>query len=460
MHTFLRFNQSIILIYLNRLLLVLVVFIVSLTSPVESHDKTSGFFRDTEVENIIKFYADPIFRAAGLSEEEIKIYLIKDDSLNAFVTSNKSIFLTSGLLTHSKSFNDIIGVIAHETGHLAGGHLTRVKAEIDNAELKYLFAAALGVLVGAASKNVNAANMIVRSGKAIALTELLRYSRSQESAADTAAIRYLETTKQSAKGYANFFRQLRYDQSLHGGLEQPYLSTHPLNSERLSFIEHHLAQSTYTNAQAPDKQIRDHKIIQAKLNGLFLSKKKVFEKYPEYDHSTHALYARAISNYLAGDILESISLIDRLIKKNKNYPYFYQLKGLILFKNGHSEESLPFFEKSIELAPMESLLRINLVQAQIESGNNKYLESAKTHLNMATSLEYNSLETWRLLTIVSGRLGKMGDMNLAQSELAFLKRKYKSAKQFSVQAMKKLPLGSPGWLRARDIFERTNHKIK
>ena len=195
MHTFLRFNQSIILIYLNRLLLVLVVFIVSLTSPVESHDKTSGFFRDTEVENIIKFYADPIFRAAGLSEEEIKIYLIKDDSLNAFVTSNKSIFLTSGLLTHSKSLNDIIGVIAHETGHLAGGHLTRVKAEIDNAELKYLFAAALGVLVGAASKNVNAANMIVRSGKAIALTELLRYSRSQESAADTAAIRYLETTK-------------------------------------------------------------------------------------------------------------------------------------------------------------------------------------------------------------------------------------------------------------------------
>ena len=437
----------------------MIVFSVSFASPVKSRDNTSGIFRDTEVENIIKFYADPIFKAAGLSEKEIKIYLVKDNSLNAFVTSNKSLFITSGLLTRSQSLNEIIGVIAHETGHIAGGHLTSVKAELNNAEFKYLLATALGALVGVASKDVKAANMIIQGGKALAITEFLRYSRSQESSADTAAIKYLEKTKQSARGYANFFRQLRYDRSLQGELEHSYLSTHPLNSERLSFIEHHLTQSTYTNIQPPEKQIRDHKIIQAKLNGLFLSKRKVFEKYPEHDQSTHSLYARALSNYLSGDMSDSIPLIDRLIKKNKKYPYFYQLKGLILFKDGHPEDSLPFFEKSIELAPKESLLRINLVQAQIESRNDKYLEPAKTHLNVATRLDYNSLETWRLLTIVSGRLGKMGDMHLAQSELSLLKRKYQAAKQFSIRAMKKLPAGSPGWLRAKDILEKTTLSI-
>ena len=195
MHNLLRLNQPIILIYLNRLLILLIVFSVSFASPVKSRDNTSGIFRDTEVENIIKFYADPIFKAAGLSEKEIKIYLVKDNSLNAFVTSNKSLFITSGLLTRSQSLNEIIGVIAHETGHIAGGHLTSVKAELNNAEFKYLLATALGALVGVASKDVKAANMIIQGGKALAFTEFLRYSRSQESSADTAAIKYLEKTK-------------------------------------------------------------------------------------------------------------------------------------------------------------------------------------------------------------------------------------------------------------------------
>jgi predicted Zn-dependent protease len=437
------------------------ILLIALTSaPAESQGNRISLVRDAEIENIIRRYATPIFNAAGLSEDAVAIHLVRDDRLNAFVAGGQRLFINTGLLIRADSSNQVIGVIAHESGHIAGGHLSRIHDELRNAELKSILAAVVGMAVGVATGDGRAAGTIIRGGQGAALTDLLKYSRTQESAADAAALKYLDATGESARGMGEFFRLLQNDIRLQGGREHPYMSSHPLTNDRISVVANHVALSRYANAKPPASRITDHQMMRAKLIGFMHPLGNVLRTYPESDSSAPARYARSAAYFLEGNLAEAVPLIDSLIAEAPKNPYFHELKGQMLFENGRIEQSLAPYRKSVDLAPEEPLLRVALARAQIETGDAALLEDANTHLKLAASREPEMREVWRLTTIVNGRLGQMGKMALAQAEYELLGGENIAARTLADRAIDQLPAGSPGWLRAQDIRAEAQQRLK
>jgi len=430
------------------------------STPAESQNSPVRLVRDAEIENIIRSYATPIFTAAGLEADAVAIHLVADDRINAFVAGGQRLFINTGLLIRAQTANQVIGVIAHESGHIAGGHLARVHEELRNAELKSILATIVGVAVGAATGDGRAAGAVVAGGRGAALTDLLKYSRTQESAADAAALKYLDATGQSARGMVEFFHLLQKDIRLRGGRENPYLSSHPLTNDRIRAVENHLALSRYTDAKPTKAQISEQTIVRSKLIGFTKPLDVVLKIYPDGDDSVPARYARAIAYYRDGNLDAAVPLVDGLIADDPDDPYYYELKGQMLFDNGRIKQSLAPYRKSVELAPDEPLLRVGLARALIETGDTGLLAEADTHLESATSREPEMREVWRLATIVNGRLGKMGEMSLAQAEYELLGGKNAAAKALADRATDQLPMGSPGWLRAQDIRDEAQQRLK
>ena len=445
---------------LIRLFFVAILATTLTSAPAPSQGNRTRFVRDAEIENIIRRYATPIFNAAGLSADAVNIYLVRDDRLNAFVAGGQRLFINTGLLIRARSPDQVIGVIAHESGHIAGGHLSRIHDELRNAELKSILAAVVGVAVGAATGDGRAAGAIIRGGQGAALTDLLKYSRTQESAADAAALKYLDATGQSARGIADFFRLLQNDMRLQGGREHPYLSSHPLTNDRISVVENHIALSRFANAKPPRDKVIDHQIMRAKLIGFMQPLRNVLKIYPENNGSVPARYARAAAYYLEGDLAAAVPLIDSLIAGAPKNPYFQELKGQMLFENGRIEKSLEPYRRSVDLAPEEPLLRVALARAQIETGDTALLKDAKVHLEVAAGREPEMREIWRLSTIVNGRLGQMGEMALTQAEYELLGGENTTARTLADRAIDQLPAGSPGWSRAQDIRAEAQQRIK
>lgn len=445
---------------LVRIFFVAILVITLTGAPAKSQGNRISLVRDAEIENIIRRYATPIFNAAGLSADAVNIHLVRDDRLNAFVAGGQRLFINTGLLIRAGSPEAVIGVIAHESGHIAGGHLSRIHDELRNAELKSILAAVIGVAVGAATGDGRAAGAIIRGGQGAALTDLLKYSRTQESAADAAALKYLDATGQSARGISDFFRLLQNDMRLQGGREHPYLSSHPLTNDRISVVENHIALSRYANTKPTRDKVIDHLIMRAKLIGFMQPLDNVLKIYPENNVTVPARYARAAAYYLEGNLAAAVPLIDSLIADAPKNPYFQELKGQMLFENGRIEKSLEPYRRSVDLAPDEPLLRVALARAQIETGNVALLGDAKSHLEVAAGREPEMREIWRLSTIVNGRLGKMGEMALTQAEFELLGGENVAARTLADRAIDQLPAGSPGWLRAQDIRAEAQQRIK
>jgi len=436
-----------------------VLLIALAGAPAQGQGKQPGLVRDAEIENIIRGYATPIFNAAGLVSDAVEIHLVQDDRLNAFVAGGQRLFINTGLLMRAENANEVIGVIAHEAGHIAGGHLARVQDELRNAEIKSILAAIVGIAVGASSGNGAAAGTIMAGGRGAALTDLLKYTRTQESAADAAALKYLDATGQSARGMADFLRILQTDIRMQGGRESPYLSSHPLTADRISAVENHLALSRYADVKPPPKQVIEFQMMRAKLIGFLQPLGHVLRLYPETDSSAPARYARSIAYYRKGDLAVALPLVDGLIAEQPDNTYFYELKGQMLFENGRLTDALAPYGKSVELAPDEALLRVGLARTQVETGDTTLLDAAKANLDAAASREPQMPEIWRLLTIVNGRLGKMGETALSQAEYELLGGDPVAARTLADRAVDQLPTGSPGWLRAQDIHDQAQRRI-
>lgn len=433
---------------------------VGLIQPAFGQDRGIGLIRDAEIENIIRDYSTPIFNAAGLDAESVSIHIVNDPRLNAFVAGGQRMFLNTGLLMRATTPEQVIGVIAHEAGHIAGGHLARLQDELRNAETTSIIAMILGTAAGIATGDGRVAGAIISGGNQAAFSNLLKYSRTQESAADAAGLKYLDRTGTSARGLLEFFELLQREIRVTGGREHPYLSSHPLTGDRITTIESHLAFSRYANAATPPELLRKHASMRAKLIGFMESLATTLEAYPETDASVPARYARAVAYYRQSDLMRALPLVDGLIADEPENPYFYELKGQMLLENGRVEDSLIPYKRMAELAPGEPLLRSALAKAQLESGNPDLLEDARSNLLAATRSEPSLRESWRLLTIVYGRLGEQGLLALSQAEYNLLGGDAKAAEALGNRALDLLPTGSPGWIRAQDIISEAERRLE
>ncbi|MBI3445710.1 MAG: M48 family metalloprotease [Magnetospirillum sp.] len=438
------------------ILLVTVLLVASMPPALAQSQPRRQFIRDAEVENTIRAFGTPIFRAAGLDPAAIRINLIIDPTLNAFVAGGQNIFFHTGLLVRSENPGQLIGVMAHETGHIAGGHLIRNTDAMSNASTEAILGMLLAGAAGAATGRGDAAAAMMLGSNEMAMRNLLAFSRSQESQADQMAMRFLDDTHESGKGLLEFFEILGDQEALVSSRQDPYVRTHPLTRDRVSFVREHVAASPYSNVPWPPEWVEMHRRMKAKLFAFIEPPVKTFMRYKETDTSMEARYARAVAAYRKPDLAMALPLIEGLIKERPNDPYFWELKGQMLFENARGKEALEPYKKAVSLLPDSALLRLSLGQVEIESEDPALLADAQTNLTVAVNREPEDVFAWQQLAIAFGRDGKEGMASYALAEHYLLKGKLSEANFHANKAEQLLGKQGPIWLRIQDIKEQAS----
>lgn len=424
--------------------------------------RAGGLIRDAEIEALIADYAKPIFHAAGLASQNIHIHLVNDRSFNAFVVDGQNMFIHVGAIMRSKTPNQLIGVIAHETGHIAGGHLSRLRAVVARAQsaalmfqLLGLAAIAAGAATDAGSDVGQAGSAILFGGQAALQRSILAYRRVEEYSADQAGVTFLTRTKQSARGMIETFEYFA-DQSLASlAYADPYVQTHPMPRDRIAQLRELAHESPYFDQTDPPELQFRHDMVRAKLEA-FINRGNpavVFRKYPTSDQSLPARYARAISRYFSSGIKAALPQINALIETQPKNPYFYELKGQFLLESGNVRQAVAPLRKAVQFAPESGLIRIMLAQALLGTGDKKHLNEAVRHLRKALVVEKYSALGYRQLATAYGRLRRIADAELASAQAYFYEGKLKLAKTQAERAKTKFPPHSAKWIRADDIVK-------
>ena len=453
--------------WVSRSLAVMMAFQAGFSSfPTASHAAGNGIslIRDAEIEELMRDYARPIFRVANIKESAVNVYLINDPGINAFVAGGQRIFLNTGLLVRAKTPSEVIGVIAHETGHIAGGHLARMGKAMDQASTTAIIGMLLGaaaIVGGAAAGQGGAAEAgqgIIAGSQQMAQRNFLAYARAQESAADQAAISYLNAAKMSGKGMLDLFQVLA-NQSI-GSLQNTnrYVMTHPMPFDRIRTLEQQVKKSPYFAQRDSAEFVLRHQLMQAKLVGFMESPQQVYRKYPPSDNSLPGRYARAIAAYRVGDIQNALPLINGLIETQPRNPYFWELKGQALLETGRPAEAISPLQQATEIKPDAGLIQILLAQALLGTDNKNFAQSALRVLQQAERHEGSNSQLWRLTAQAYGKLGDIPRAELATAQAALLSGDRDLATQKAKAVLKKFNRGSPEWLRANDILNFASKK--
>jgi predicted Zn-dependent protease len=418
----------------------------------------AGLIRDTEIENTIRAYATPLLNAAGLEASAVKFHIVRDRKLNAFVAGGQRLFITTGLLQRSADAGQVIGVMAHEIGHIAGGHLVRLKGAMENAGTMVMISQILGIAVGVLAGDPAAGLAVGAGGLQVTERTLLKYSRTQERSADQAAVNMLEATGQSARGLQQFLGILADQELLVSSRQDPYVRTHPLTRDRIAFIRNHVSRSRFSNRATDPDIVRRHRRMLAKLAGFLDPPARTLRTYKADDNTLLAHYARAIAFYRIADLASALPLIDGLIAEYPDDPYFYELKGQMLFENGRIEESLGPMRTATRMLPDAPLLRTALAHGQIELGRRDLLEPALRNLNHALRLDSLNPRAWRLSATAYGRDGRLGMAALSLAEYSTLVGRRADAREQAKRALKSLKQGTPAWQRAQDILRQARRR--
>jgi predicted Zn-dependent protease len=420
--------------------------------------KGPSFLRDTESEQLLREYTRPILRAAGLEKQNIQMVIINDGQFNAFVADGRRIFVNYGAMMQSQTPNQIIGVLAHETGHLAGGHLAKMREQIANAQTQMIIAMLLGAGAMVAGARGGAGSGLTNAGAAafsapgeVIKRTLIAYVRQQEENADKAGVKFLTATGQSAKGMWETFKRFSDESLFAAAGADPYLQTHPMPADRVRALEELARSSPYWDKKDdPALQLR-HDMVRAKISAFMERQETVYRRYPMSDNSLPARYAHAITTYLHGDLRSAIAQIDGLIALQPSNPYFYEVRGQALLEGGKPVEAIAPLRKAVQLSNNAPLMEMLLGQALVATDNNANTDEAVAILRAAVARETEAPLGYMQLAMAYGRKGDYAQADLASAQAAYLRGDNKTARDLASRAKTRFAIGTPGWVKADDI---------
>ncbi len=417
-----------------------------------SAQEIPSLFSDTEVEQDIRTFSTPIWIAAGLKPDDVKIVLVNSSDLNAFVAGGQNIFIYTGLLMKSDNPLQVTGVVAHETGHIAGGHLVRGDEDMENASYTMLLGTMLGAAAAAASHDPGALLPALGLGEDIGVRSYLAFSRVKEASADEAGLSYLEKAHLSPTGLLDFMKKLEVQEGSPLMGDQKFLVDHPPTPERVEALIEGVGRSHYAGAPTPAGWDELHARMKAKLIG-YLEPEFALRKYSRADTSIAGRYGRSVALWRQGQIEPALELINGLISAEPNNPYFLQAKAQMLFENGRVAESVAPFARAAALAPKNTdEIPTEYAQALLESGDPKALPTAIEELKLAAKIEPRNSSVHRFLATAYGRQGQEAVAKVELAEEAVLEDHPKAGRRFAQDAMRALPPGSRDWLRAQDLI--------
>ena len=416
--------------------------------------------RDSEIEALMADYARPILKAAGLGTGRVTVRIIKNDAFNAFVLDGANLFMHTGTLMAAKSPNEVIGVIAHESGHIAGGHMAALRIRIAKDQTRALLTQIIGIgaLVGGAAagdRDIGSAGQAVLQGGGEVITRgILSERRSQESAADQAGLKYLNATHQSGQGMLETFERFQQQEYVGAQYQDPFVRTHPVATDRLARLRDLVAASPYAKEKDPAALQLRHDLMRAKLAGYLERPGIVFNRYPVSDKSLPARYGRAIARFFqggSGALEASLAELDSLIKDQPTNAYFYEVKGDILMRSGKMTEAIPNLRQSLKLAPESPLIRVQLATA-LQNGNNPAAISESIEYLRKSLIDDPNPNAYRMLATASYKQGKGPEADAMTAQAYFLEGDLKQAQIFAKRAQSKLRQGSPEWIKNDDII--------
>lgn len=415
--------------------------------------------RDAEIEALISEYARPILKAAGLARSGIDIVLVNNRSFNAFVDGRR-IFIHTGALTDAETPNEVIGVIAHEAGHIAGGHQERLRQQLQRAQTMAIVSALIGIgagVAGAASDSRGLASAgvgMAAGGAEMARRSLLGYQRSEEATADRTAIEYLNRTGQSARGMLKTFERLAGGMALAGVNVDPYQISHPMPRERIANLEELARKSSHFDRKDPPELQLRHDMMRAKIAAYMEGGQAVQRLFRNDPRGIPARYGDAISTYLTGNPRTALQKVDALISQMPGNPYLQELRGDILIKANRPEDAANAYARALSLAPgTPGLLQVGYGQALLATGKPDLVRKAASELQTGLSREPEYANGYRYLAQAYGQIGEIAAAELATAEGYFHLGQYQDAKIFATRAQKRMKRGTPGWLRAQDIIQ-------
>jgi predicted Zn-dependent protease len=409
-----------------------------------------GMLRDAETEKFIKQITRPIFEAASLTPESIDLYLIGDDTIQAFVTGGQNIFIHSGLILKSENVNWLIGVLAHETGHISGGHLIRRAGQKESTAIMLA-----GLLLGAAAILAGAGDAgagLLLGGQSMAYNNMLTYSRGQESSTDQAAITFLERMGVSGRGFLSFFEMMRRQEMLRHRRQDPYSSSHPLNSDRILQATNRIENSPFYDTPPDPINEEMFQRIKAKLYGYTYPPRLTFQKYPLRDLSIPARYARVYGYQKAMEWDKAIEEAKGLIALEPENPYFYEITGQMLMEKGKVRESLSFYRDAAKYAPREPLIMTSLGHALVTLEDKKLDKEAIALLEQVIVLDPINDFAWRQLGTAYARNDMEAEASLCMAEMFSLYGQFSTAVFHAQRAFDMLDEGTPKWIRSQDVL--------
>ncbi len=437
---------------LTRLFMMALLLGLSVARPAAAADDGSGpsVLRDTETEQLFKDLGTPLIKAASLDPQSTKVVLLNDPEINAFVATGQVVYIQSGLLLASDNVNQLQGVVAHELGHVAGGHSIRIQqgaGEATGITLATMILGAIALAAGAGEAGLG----IMMAGQRAALGKFLAFSRTQESSADAAGASYLSKAGISGKGMLSFFGKLQNQEyRLAVYAKDSYDRTHPLSTERVQALEQKLRSDAAWDKPVDPKLEQQFERVKAKLLG-FVNPKQATVKYPESDQSVPAHYARAYAYHLGGYPEKALSEANALLAIDPHDPYFLELKGQILLESGRPADAIAPLREATQRSGDSPLIASMLGHALIATEKRDNFVEAKQVLKNAVARDNQNPFAWYQLGIIYDQEGDYSRAALATAERNNLEGDPKLALASAQAAMKGIPAGSPDYLRAQDI---------
>ena len=432
---------------LARLLMLIALSFAAMVQPAAAQ----SILRDAETEALLRDLSRPLIEAAGLQPENVRVVLIHDREINAFVAGGQIVYLHSGLVTVAANANEVQGVIAHELGHVTGGHIIRMNEGVQQATGIMILSLILGAAAMAAGAG-EAGMGVMAAGQQAAMGRFLAFSRVQESSADQAGASFLRGAGVSGRGSIAFFKRL---QNLEFRLNIPqdngYARTHPLTGERIAALEHtYRSDPAWDRPTDPALEERFQR-VRAKLSGYVDEPRQVMVRYPESDRSIPGRYARAFAYHRTAHPERAMAEVESLLAERPHDPYFLELKGQILLESGRPDEALAALREAVSLVPDQPLIGALFGHALIATENPANFEEAKRVLRHAVARDNDNPFAWYQLGIVYDREGDRARAALATAERYNLQNQPQLALPNAEQAMMGIPVGTPDWLRAQDI---------
>jgi predicted Zn-dependent protease len=380
----------------------------------------AGMIRDAEIEDYLRELSTPIYSAAGLNPSQVRMFIVQDDAINAFVAGGANMFLHTGLITETQTPEMLLGVIAHETGHISGGHLLRGQDAYRNAQVGSILSYLLGA-AAIAGGGGQAGAAIIAAGSHASTRGILAYTRGNEQAADQAALSYFDANQLSSEGLMQMFERLRREEKRAIGADtDAYARTHPLSQSRVEHIRAHVENSAYNNNRLSADMHQKHQRIRAKLIGFLDKNGETFRTYPASDTSPAAHIARAIAYSKTAQDDKALQEIDAMLQQLPRDPYAHELRGHIFLEQGNVTDAITAYRTALELAPNSALIGSDYADALLASNDPLHHAEALKHLKISVQRDPTYHQSWRRLSIAEGKAGNIGNAELALAELAAL----------------------------------------